>query len=69
MTDELNIKNNKALQHEKLIKQYQCSLADLMNTLNKSQHKLLIKYMKCKDRLVRHEFVNTIMLFRQNKKG
>lgn len=68
MTKELNIKNNRELQHEKLIKQTQNALANLMATLNESQYKLLVKYIKCNDRLNRHEFIDTIILFRQNKK-
>ena len=69
MKNSSNIKEKRALEHEKLIKQYQNSLAKLIDSLDDSQYKLLTKYIRCTDKLRRHEFIDIMINFKDNKKG
>lgn len=69
MKNSSNIKEDRVLEHEKLIKQNQSALANLMASLNSNQHQLLNKYIKTSDALHRHELVNLALLLKQNKKG
>ena len=69
MKNSSNIKEDRALEHEKLIKQNQNALARLINSLNDSQYKLLTRYIRSADKLRRHEFVDIMINFKDNKKG